>query len=71
MTAPDPQRQQRIDDAVRRIHTMNDQLAVFYAARAAAFSTSSDQVIAEAIREMYRDFDRKHPDAPQSKGAEQ
>ncbi|ETZ58020.1 hypothetical protein DKM27_24605 [Mycobacterium tuberculosis variant bovis] len=34
MTAPDPQRQQRIDDAVRRIHTMNDQLAVFYAARA-------------------------------------
>ncbi|QBC86359.1 hypothetical protein [Mycobacterium avium] len=72
MTTPNPeQRQQRIDDAVRRIHTMNDQLAVFYGARAIAFSTNSDQAIAEAIREMYRDFDRKHPSTPAPKGDDQ
>ncbi|OBI95570.1 hypothetical protein [Mycobacterium sp. 1465703.0] len=72
MSTPSPEdRQRRIDDAVRNLHVMNDQLAVFHATRAIAFGTNSPAYTAEAIRELYRDFDRKHPNALEPpKGAE-
>lgn len=74
MTAPDEDRQQRIEDAARRIHVLNDQLAVFWAVRSIVTAVAGSKAADfDAIRELYRDFDRKHPNLsePKPKGAEQ
>ncbi|WP_019732127.1 hypothetical protein [Mycobacterium avium] len=64
---PDEDRQQRIDDAVRRIHVMNDQLEIFHAVRRivtepTALSTYPAATVRQ-IRDLYRAFDAKRPAA--------
>lgn len=59
---PDEKRQAAIDAAVERLTVMNDQLAVFWAVRrvlddGAAYA----EMELDQIRELYRDFDAKHP----------
>lgn len=65
MTPPEPSTAE-LEQVVGRLRAMNDQLAVFHAARLIAENTAllSSKAI-EQIRQLYTDYDRKHPGAGQ------
>lgn len=60
----DPDRESKINAAVQHLHRLNDQLAVFHAARRIAENQAllSSRAV-EHIRGLYADYDQKHPAA--------